>query len=63
MMSLTDGKEEAQRDRSPGASLCPSRTFIMNPTWIALNLHTRFAYNAAECRETSMFSWSEEGRE
>jgi hypothetical protein len=39
--------------------------FITNPTWIAFScaFHTRFAYNAAECQETSMFSWSEEGRE
>ena len=29
---------------------------ITNPTWIALHLHTRFAYNAAEYLGTSMFS-------
>jgi hypothetical protein len=28
---LTDGKEEAQRDRSPGASLCPSTSMFCNP--------------------------------
>jgi hypothetical protein len=50
MMSLTDGKEEAQIDRLPGASICPSRTFYHESyvDWIQLHLQTRFAYNAAE---------------
>jgi hypothetical protein len=40
----TDGKEEAQRDRSPGVSLCPSTSMFSKP------LQTRFTYNAAEAQ-------------